>query len=592
MIDRFSYAASFGANYIGNGRTRFRFWAPTQKQVALVLSNAGNIALPMDIQPGGWFELEADCAAMMPYRYRLDNGMLVPDPASRLQHDDVRDPSIVVDPAAYRWQHADWPGRPWHDTVLYELHVGALGGFVGVRRALPRLAALGITAVELMPINDFPGRRNWGYDGVLPYAPDTSYGSPEELKALIDAAHGLGLMIFLDVVYNHFGPDGNYFGAYAPQIFRADFHSAWGASLDFTQPELRRFFTENAIYWLMEYRFDGLRFDAVHAIGDPTWLTETATAIRRAVEPRRQVHLVLEDDRNEAHLLKQAYDAQWNDDGHHALHVLLTGETDGYYIDYADRPAARLARCLQDGFIYQGEPSSHRNGAPRGEPSGALPPTAFVLFLQNHDQIGNRPLGDRLTAGVAPAAIEAALALLLLTPQIPMLFMGEEDASQTPFLFFTDHHGALAEAVREGRRHEFAHFAAFADPVNQARIPDPNAEATFLASIPKPDPEHATERFAFIRRLLGVRRDTIVPHLDGTHALGASAIGPAAVTAAWRLGDGAVLTIIANLGADAAAVPAPDGALLFESGDGVAARLAEDGLMPPHATTAYWHAPS
>jgi len=269
---------------------------------------------------------------------------------------------------------------------------------------------------------------------------------------LVDAAHGLGLMIFLDVVYNHFGPDGNYLGAYAPAFFRNDRHTPWGSAIDFGRREVRRFFTENALYWLMEYRFDGLRLDAVHAIGAPDWLDELAAEVRATVEPGRHVHLVLEHDGNAAHHLRNGFDAQWNDDAHHVLHVLLTGEADGYYADYADRPAERLARCLAEGFAYQGEPSAYRKGELRGAPSADLPPTAFVLFLQNHDQIGNRPFGDRLTTHAQAEAIEAAVALQLLCPQIPLIFMGEEGASTTPFLYFTDHHGELARAVREGRR--------------------------------------------------------------------------------------------------------------------------------------------
>jgi malto-oligosyltrehalose trehalohydrolase len=586
VTDRFSWTLPYGAHYLGGNRTRFRFWAPTQEKVALVLGERAPIA--MESRPDGWFEIETDGPAGASYCYRLDDGMLVPDPASRAQRDDVHGPSLVVDPSAYRWRQGAWRGRPWRETVLYELHVGAMGGFAGVQRALPRLAELGVTAIELMPINDFPGRRNWGYDGVLPYAPDSAYGKPDELKALIDAAHALGLMIFVDVVYNHLGPDGNYLAVYAPRIFHADGHSDWGTALDFGVHELRRWFTENAIYWLMEYRFDGLRFDAVHAIGDRGWLAETAAAIRAAVEPDRHVHLVLENERNEAHLLVRDFTAQWNDDGHHALHVLLTGETDGYYLDYAERPAERLARCLREGFVYQGEPSAYRKGAPRGEISTSLPSTAFVLFLQNHDQIGNRPFGDRLTALAPPDAIEAAFALLLLSPQIPLLFMGEEDASRTPFLFFTDHHGDLANAVREGRRREFAGFAGFADAAQRDRIPDPNSDTTFLASIPKPHPDHAAARYALIQNLLAIRRDKIVPRLDGARSVAARAIGPAAVTAEWRMGDGATLSLLVNLGADDIAAPEHAATLLFESKPGATETFARSGRVPARCTIAFW----
>ncbi len=350
----------------------------------------------------GWFETEAECGAGTRYRYILADGMAIPDPASRGQDGDVHGASIVVDPSRYRWRNTQWRGRPWHETVVYELHPGILGGYGGIARELPRLSKLGVTAIELMPIAEFPGARNWGYDGTLPYAPECSYGTPDELRDLIDTAHDHGLMVFLDVVYNHFGPDGNYLPVLAPEMFRNDVATPWGPAIDFRRGEVRRFFTDNALYWLLEYRFDGLRFDAVHAITESDWLDEMAAEVRATVDAGRQVHLVLENDKNESAHLARDFDAQWNDDGHHVLHVLLTGEREGYYGDYAENPAAALARCLKDGFIYQGEPSRHRGGESRGTPTATLPPTAFVLFLQNHDQIGNRAFGERLTTLADP----------------------------------------------------------------------------------------------------------------------------------------------------------------------------------------------
>ncbi len=515
----------------------------------------------MTRSPDGWFEAIGQAPAGSRYRYRLADGMLVPDPASRAQAGDIHDPSIVVEPKAYTWRNTSWRGRPWPETVLYELHPGTSGGFRGIIGELPRLAVLGITAIELMPINDFPGKRNWGYDGVLPYAPDASYGTPEDLKALIDAAHDQGLMIFLDVVYNHFGPDGNYLSLYAPQFFREDHHTPWGPAIDFREPNVRAFFTGNVLYWLMEYRFDGLRFDAVHAIEQQDWVDEMAATVRASTEPGRDIHLVLEHHNDVTHLERDC-DAQWNDDGHNVLHVLLTDEHDGYYADYVDRPADKLARCLSEGFIFQGEISQYLGGA-RGMPSAHLPPTAFVLFLQNHDQIGNRAFGDRLTTLVAPRAVEAAIALQLLCPQIPLLFMGEEFASRTPFLFFTDHHGELADAVRNGRRNEFARFPAFSNPTVRERIPDPNALSTFEASIPHRDIEHGSAREALYQRLLGLRQSTIVPRLVGAVSRGASAIGSQAALASWRMGDGVTLTIASNLGNDPVAMKPVFGELLF-----------------------------
>ena len=572
----------FGATLIDDRRTQFRLWAPAQEKVSVEIE--GCAPVPMQRLADGWFDAEAACGAGRRYRYRLKTDLAVPDPASRAQAGDVHGPSLVVDPHAYRWRNTEWRGRPWEETVLYELHAGLLGGFSGVQRELQRLAGLGITAVELMPINDFPGMRNWGYDGVLPFAPDRSYGSPDELKALVDAAHDHGLMIFLDVVYNHFGPDGNYLASYAPKFFRDDVKTPWGPAIDFRRPQVRQFFTENALYWLMEYRFDGLRFDAVHAITEADWLDEMAAAVRASVEQDRHVHLVLEHDGNVAEHLRRDFDAQWNDDAHHVLHVMLTGENEGYYRDYADCSADRLARALREGFVYQGEPSAQREGEPRGTPSLDLAPTAFVLFLQNHDQTGNRAFGDRLTVLAKPEALEAAIALQLLCPQIPLIFMGEEVGSPTPFQFFTDHHGELADAVREGRRKEFASFAAFSDPARRERIPDPNAVGTFERSRPAPDTNNSAEWSDLYHRLLAVRRDHIVPRLKDARAIRAEAIGPAAVVARWRLGD-AVLTIATNLGSEACKAQREGGQIIFETTGG--AEALEAGLLPSFTTLAF-----
>ena len=572
----------FGANLVGAEQTRFRIWAPGQQELSLAIE--GREPLAMTARAGGWFEATADCGAGTRYRYLLQNGMVVPDPASRAQSDDVHGPSIVVDPAAYKWRNEVWRGRPWEETVLYELHAGILGGFTGITRELPRLADLGVTAIELMPIAEFPGSRNWGYDGALLFAPESSYGTPDQLKALIDAAHDHHLMVFLDVVYNHFGPDGNYLGAYAPNMFRSDVTTPWGPAVDFRYEEVRRFFTENALYWLCEFRFDGLRLDAVHAITEPDWLDEMATEIRARIRDRN-VHLVLENDDNTASHLAGHYDAQWNDDGHHVLHRLLTGEHQGYYGDYRDNPAALLARCLKEGFVYQGEPSPYRGGKGRGTPSADLPATAFVLFLQNHDQIGNRAFGERLTSLTKPAALKAAIALQLLSPQIPLIFMGEENASEAPFLFFTDHNEELARAVRDGRHREFASFKQFRDLELLQKIPDPNACQTFDDSKPITGATNAESRQDLYRRLLTLRRENIVPRLNGTRALDAQAVGPAAVSARWRMGDGVTLIVACNLGSEPATVEPIRQDLLFATSE-TAQRSARDGRLRPYSTLA------
>lgn len=529
-----------GAIMLDAQHTRFALWAPDAFYVSVELENGKSVAmLP---QADGWFETEIACPAGTRYRFNIDGEMDVPDPASRAQAADVHGWSLVVDPLAYQWRHSNWQGRPWHEAVIYELHVGAMGGYAEIEKHLPRLAELGITAIEFMPLAQFPGDRNWGYDGVLPYAPQASYGTPVQLKHLIDSAHEHGMAVILDVVYNHFGPDGNYLGQYAKGFFQEDVHTPWGAGIDFDRREVRDFFLDNALMWLLEYRFDGLRLDAVHAIDNPDFLKELAHRVREQVDTGRHVWLMLENELNQASLLQHDFDAQWNDDFHNVLHVLLTGETDAYYSDFAEAPTAKLARCLGEGFIYQGHTTRH--GHERGEPSGYLPPTAFVAFLQNHDQIGNRALGERLHQLCSPQALKAATALLLLSPMIPLMFMGDEVNAAQPFLFFTDHHGELAEAVREGRRNEFKDFAAFQDPERRERIPDPNALPTFAQTTPSFD---ANEHTQLYRQLLSLRHRHLVPHLPGSMALGAEVLAEGAVCARWRLGNGSVLQIDLNL---------------------------------------------
>ncbi|OAJ53797.1 malto-oligosyltrehalose trehalohydrolase [Paraburkholderia ginsengiterrae] len=603
-----AHCLPFGAQLLGaagaNPCTRFRFWAPSCKQVEVVIENGpAQGAHGMTPAGNGWFEAAVNTGAGTLYRYRLDGGQAVPDPASRFQPQDVHGPSEVIDPRAYRWEQTTWHGRPWEETVLYELHVGAMGGYAGVQKRLPTLAALGVTAIELMPLADFPGRHNWGYDGVLPFAPDSAYGRPEELKALIDAAHGLGLMVFLDVVYNHFGPDGNYLYQYARPFFRESTHTPWGQAIDFERSEVSDFFTDNAVYWINEYRLDGLRFDAVHAIGNHAWLRELSDHIRARVQHGRHVHLVLENEHNSASLLDTHFDAQWNDDAHNTLHVLLTGETEGYYHAYEEQPIRRLARVLSEGFAYQGDPSPIHDGRPRGEASGHLPPASFVMFLQNHDQIGNRAFGERLRKLTSDDALRAATALLLLSPQIPLLFMDEEYGSTQPFLFFTDHTGDLADAVREGRRREFARFSAFSDEKQRAQIPDPNDVKTFGASSPpgpddtsRLDEDEAKDRLDwmhFYKSALAVRAKLITPRLKHGKACGVTVLSGAnggdanALIARWKLGDGETLSAALNLSKESVMLAEiPAGKVIFETPPRVRDQI-ELKTLPPYAFVAW-----
>lgn len=558
-----------GAIVLDSHRTRFALWAPDARTVSVVTKDGQSLV--MEAESDGWFVVEAPCPAGSLYKYKINNDIEVPDPASRAQAEDVYGYSVVVDPHSHNWQQQAWNGRPWHEAVIYELHVGLMGGYSAVESMLPRLADMGVTAIELMPLAQFPGERNWGYDGVLPYAPQSSYGSPEQLKALIDSAHGLGLAVILDVVYNHFGPDGNYLNRYAKKFFRSDKKTPWGDAIDYSRREVRDFFIDSALMWLSEYRFDGLRLDAVHAIDDPTFLEEFSERVRASCGEPRQIWLMLENELNEAHRLEKGFDAQWNDDGHNTLHVLLTGETDAYYADFADATVHKLARMLSEGFVYQGETT--RLGHSRGESSGHLSPSAFVLFLQNHDQIGNRALGERLVHICETPALQAATALLLLSPMIPLIFMGDEWGAYEPFLFFTDFHDELAAKVCEGRRGEFADFAAFADEEQRERIPDPNAVSTFENSRPAFDVTYHSDEeglrhsnwHEFYRELLQIRQREIIPRLLGSQAIDARVLGEKAVTARWLMGDGFILRIDLNLSGERVPLPeSPTGQVLFE----------------------------
>jgi malto-oligosyltrehalose trehalohydrolase len=595
----------FGAAPAPEGGFRFGLWAPAADRVDVVLDDGAPAALTRG--DDGWFEaVVADAAPGQRYHYAIDGRTPVPDPASRFQPQGAGGPSELVDPTAHVWADDDWRGRPLEEAVFYELHVGAFspeGDYDGVARRLDHLAALGVTALELMPLSDCPGARNWGYDGVLPFAPASRYGRPEALKRLVEAAHERALSVFLDVVYNHFGPEGNHLSLYAPGFFTSDHGTPWGEAIDFASPAsrpVREYFIHNALYWLEEYHLDGLRLDAVHAIHDasrPDVLEELASRVRGRFAGERLVHLVLENEDNEAHRLERdaearpiQYAAQWNDDVHHAFHVLLTGEREGYYEDYADRPVHHLGRCLATGFAYQGEASRHRGGRPRGERSGHLPPTAFVAFLQNHDQVGNRAFGERIGALAPPAALRAAEQVLLLSPALPLLFMGEEWGADEPFLYFCDFEGDLADAVRRGRRREFASFAAFRDEAARERIPDPCDPATFERSVLRweaLDREPHRTILAHHRHLLEVRRREIVPRLAPNPSAGRfEPLSGRGLRVEWTLADGARLVLLANL-SDAPVEPAgaPPGRMLAATPDDLASALARGGLPPWSAGT-------
>ena len=559
----------FGARLLPGGGARFRLWAPAARRVDLVRSAGPDIGeAPMQPMPDGWFERTVPRAdATTRYAFRIDGDALVPDPASRANPDDVHAASALVDPQAFEWPDEHWRGRPWHEAVIYELHVGCFtreGTFAAAIGRLDELAALGVTAIELMPVAEFAGRRGWGYDGVLPFAPEASYGTPDDLKRLVAAAHGRGLMVLLDVVYNHFGPEGNYLHRYAPGFFDPRAQTPWGAAIRFGDRTVRRFFVHNALYWVEEFRIDGLRLDAVHAMHDRSRVfiaDAIARALRMGPGRSRHVHTVLENHRNDAARLTRgaaglprAATAQWNDDVHHALHVLVTGERDGYYADYARAPVRQIGRALAEGFAFQGEPSAHGAGAPRGTRSAHLPPLAFVDATQTHDQVGNRAFGERI-AELAQRqqrgdALRALLACVLLAPAVPMLFMGEEFAASTPFLYFCDFHGDLARAVRDGRRSEFARFATFADPAARDAIPDPNEEATFVRSrLDWTEREREPHRtwLALYRTLLTLRHERLMPWLRQASSGRCIEDDAPALHVQWPLGPGRQWHLLANL---------------------------------------------
>ncbi|WP_242518751.1 malto-oligosyltrehalose trehalohydrolase [Halochromatium roseum] len=612
MSVHYRHSMPFGTEISAGGGTSFRLWAPSAKQVELLWSTdpkQPERSARMQRTDDGWHALElVEARTGDRYRYRIDNGLAVPDPASRFQPDDVHGPSQIVDPLAFDWGAAEsaWHGRPWHEAVIYELHVGTFstgGDYASIESRFDHLLELGVTAIELMPLADFPGQRNWGYDGALLYAPDACYGQPDELKRLIRAAHQRGLMVLLDVVYNHFGPEGNYLHCYAPAFFHPDRHTPWGAAIDLDGPQahwVREFFIQNALYWLEEYRLDGLRLDAVDRILDtsqPDLLDELAQRVQAGPGRMRQIHLVLENDHNDARRYERTtkgqphhFTAQWNDDLHHALHHLVTGETDGPYQDFIsdarsspdsssgsapdsvlepnarfeDRTTQLVARALTQGFAYQGEPSAFRDGHRRGTPSWHLPPAAMVNFLQNHDQAGNRAFGERLHQLIPTEALDAAFALILLAPSPPLLFMGEEFDADSPFLFFCDFGPELADAVREGRRREFARSSGFTDAASRASIPDPNDPGTFTRSrldwrwrdhpgkatgIDRRYPDLSQQRrFSLCRRLLALRHAQIAPLIPLIEQGGKALVfGRGRLSAHWSTNDHRQLRLIANL---------------------------------------------
>lgn len=592
-----SHKMRFGAE-VRNGGTRFKIWAPKCRHLKLRIKGRRSL-LDMESMGDGWHRLDVDgVKAGARYKYILPDGSEIPDPASRYQPDDVHGFSEVVDSNAFKWTDMDWTGRPWEEAIIYELHVGTFtegGSFQAAIDKLDHLVELGITAVQLMPIADFYGKFNWGYDGAMWFAPDATYGRPEDLKAFIDVAHRKSLMVFLDVVYNHFGPHGNYLPAIAP-IFTKKHKSPWGEAINYDGPGasvVRELVVDNAIYWVTEFNFDGLRFDAVHTIADdgPSHILELLAARIRAARPHRHTHLIVENSENQELWLRRNsgltpvhYTAQWNDDVHHLLHSAATGENTGYYADFdnLEERSDKLARALSEGFAYQGEVKPHE-GMKRGEPSVGLPATAFVAYMQDHDQIGNRVKGDRINKLANDDAVKAVTAIYLLSPQIPMLFMGEEWASKRPFPFFSEVPPEFRDVVRKGRQEELKSTAEHEDPSKPEveEAVDPTSAKTFASAKLDWESVESAPHAGWLqhyRALIDVRRMEIIPRLGGIEGFASQyeVIGPKAVLITWRMGDGSMLRLYANLDDDAQGdVPMVEGRRVYLQG------FAEEGRLGP-----------
>ena len=614
-----TWTPTLGATVVPGEGVRFRVWAPAAHRVEVELATPdGPVyhALAEVEEDGEFGGLVPDIGAGARYRFRLDGKGSYPDPCSRFQPEGPHGPSEVVDPDAFVWTDDDWPGLGIEGLVIWECHVGTAtpdGTFEALIGRLPHLRALGVGAIELMPVAEFPGERGWGYDGVDLFAPHHAYGGPEGLRRLVDAAHAHGLGVMLDVVYNHLGPDGNYLRAFSPDYFTSEFETPWGEALNYSgrnSHRVRELVLSNAWRWVREFHVDGLRLDAVHAIHDRSaWhiVADLAARARAAAYPRGLV-IVAEDDRNEVRLIdppdKEGYglDGVWADDFHHAVRVHLTGEREGYYARFTGS-AEEIARTVQGGFLHQGQ-MPPGGGPPRGTRVADQPASAFVYHIQNHDQIGNRALGERLNALVTSAAYRAASCLLLLAPQTPMLFMGQEFAASAPFLYFTDHEPELGRAITAGRREEFAGFSAFSDPTMRRQIPDPQAEESFLRSkLDWGERERNVDVLALYTDLLARRREDAV--LAEQDRLRMHAGAPTdQVVALHRWTDAGHRLVLVNLGdatrvrlADALGPGAPAGEWRLQwhsnegryGGDGSPPTLADGVVSLPASAAAVLH---
>lgn len=562
---------TLGATVAGDA-VRFRCWAPERTRMEVLLEG-GRTAHPMQREGDGYWSTEVrGVKAGMAYRYRLDGREAYPDPCSRFQPSGPHGPSLIVDPAAYRWQDEGWLGVKMRGQAIYELHVGTFtpeGTLDAASGQLVALKDLGITVIEVMPVAEFPGRWNWGYDGVGLYAPAHVYGDPEALKRFVDAAHRLGLGVILDVVYNHLGPDGNYLSAYTRHYFTDRYPNEWGQAINFDGPEssgVRDFFIQNACYWVDEFHLDGLRLDAVHALHDAGprhVLAELSLAARQAAGAR-SIILIAECEAQWVQTIQPidqggwGLDGVWSEDFHHTARVAATGRREGYYTDYRGTPQELLS-CMKRSFLFQGQRYQWQ-GTPRGTVVGDEPAAGFVFFIENHDQIGNQLYGDRLHEKTSPGLLRVLTALLLLSPQTPLLFMGQEFAASSPFLFFADFPpGELARAIHRGRKKFLAQFPSAATAEAQATIPDPCDSSVFTQStLDLSERDRHRNAYALHRDLLWLRREDPVIAQQDRHRLDGAIIGPDAFVVRYAGNGGDDRLLLLNLGPDYEYRPAPE----------------------------------
>ena len=519
-VDTTTWPLTLGA-LLEFGGVRFRVWAPAAQSLELVLerSHTQETRTPVRLADGHWEHFEPEATGGDRYGYIVDGKGPFPDPCSRRQPDGVHGLSEIVDLEVFHWNDVGWTPPAFDELVIYELHVGTFtrgGTFYSAIEEMDRLSQIGINAIEIMPVAAFPGRWNWGYDGVALFAPFEGYGGPQALQRLVDEAHRRGIAVILDVVYNHFGPDGNYTGVYSNTYTNAEKPTPWGPAMNFDaedSPEVRRFYIENALMWVRDYHMDGLRLDATHAILDssPThFLAELSQVLRR--EAARPIYLIAETHENDHRYVEPTerggygFDAVWADDFHHAVRTSIQADHEGYYSGFVGLPS--LERVLRRGWLYEGQ-YDPGYGARRGRPANIPSWGSLVYCLQNHDQVGNRAFAERISRTANEAEVRALTTLLLLLPETPMLFQGEEWGSPRPFLYFTDHADELADLIREGRRDEFSKFSAFSDPAVRDAIPDPQAPEAFeLSRLEGPDERDPRSRLieAFHRSLIELRR--------------------------------------------------------------------------------------